>query len=102
LSNTRGGPRLWTAFAKLSPDLGDSHALQVGMSYAHNSQQQSAYVLDQPPGLVAPPVDLAGDGAGAVIAGSEWTRGRTGEGIAVATAAAITAQITSQAAKSLR
>lgn len=40
--------------------------------------------------------------AGAVIAGSEWTRGRTGEGIAVATAAAITAQITSQAAKSLR
>jgi glycerol-3-phosphate dehydrogenase subunit B len=28
--------------------------------------------------------------AGAVIAGSEWTRGRTGEGIAVATAAAIT------------
>ena len=69
LSDTRGGPRLWTAFAKLSPDLGDSHALQVGLSYAHNSQQQSAYVLDQPPGLVAPPVDPAGDGTGAVIAG---------------------------------
>jgi glycerol-3-phosphate dehydrogenase subunit B len=33
--------------------------------------------------------------AGAVIAGSEWTRGRTGEGIAVATAAAITEQIAS-------
>jgi anaerobic glycerol-3-phosphate dehydrogenase len=40
--------------------------------------------------------------AGAVIAGSEWTRGRTGEGIAVATAAAITEHITSQASKSLR
>jgi glycerol-3-phosphate dehydrogenase subunit B len=39
---------------------------------------------------------LAGNlfAAGAVIAGSEWTRGRTGDGIAVATAAAIAEQIT--------
>ncbi len=38
---------------------------------------------------------LAGNlfAAGAVIAGSEWTRGRTGDGIAVATAAAIAEQI---------
>ncbi|GAB4424395.1 MAG: glycerol-3-phosphate dehydrogenase subunit GlpB [Anaerolineae bacterium] len=38
---------------------------------------------------------LAGNlfAAGAVIAGSEWTRGRTGDGIAVASAAAIAAQL---------
>lgn len=40
LSDTENGPRLFTAFAKLSPDLGDRHALQIGVSYAHNSQLQ--------------------------------------------------------------
>lgn len=40
LSDTDDGPRLWTAFAKIAPDLGESHALQLGLSYAHNSQHQ--------------------------------------------------------------
>jgi hypothetical protein len=40
LDDTDNGPRLWTAFAKLSPDIGDHHALQFGLSYAHNTQHQ--------------------------------------------------------------
>jgi len=40
LNDTRDGPRLWTAFAKISPDIGDNHALQLGFSYAHNDQHQ--------------------------------------------------------------
>ncbi|NEX23071.1 TonB-dependent receptor [Thiorhodococcus mannitoliphagus] len=40
LGDTYDGPRLWTAFAKVAPDLGQNHALQVGVSYAHNNQHQ--------------------------------------------------------------
>lgn len=40
LGDTRDGPRLWTTFAKVAPDLGQNHALQVGVSYAHNTQHQ--------------------------------------------------------------
>jgi hypothetical protein len=40
LGDTGGGPRLWTAFAKVAPDLGDRHGLQLGISYAHNRQHQ--------------------------------------------------------------
>ncbi|NCA68879.1 MAG: porin [Sphingobacteriia bacterium] len=40
LGRTNDGPRLWTAFAKLAPDLGVNHALQLGLSHAHNSQHQ--------------------------------------------------------------
>jgi hypothetical protein len=43
LDDTRDGPRLWTAFAKLAPDLGYDHALQFGLSYAHNDQHQEAH-----------------------------------------------------------
>lgn len=34
------GPRLLTAFAKVAPDLGDDHALQLGVSFARASQFQ--------------------------------------------------------------
>jgi len=60
LSQTRGGPRLWTAFAKVSPELGESHALQLGVSYASNSQQQSGHLLGEPPGLWTPAVETTG------------------------------------------
>jgi hypothetical protein len=40
LGGTESGPRLWTAFAKVAPDLGDLHALQLGVSYAYNRQHQ--------------------------------------------------------------
>jgi len=40
LKYTEDGPRLWTAFAKISPDIGENHALQFGFSYAHNTQHQ--------------------------------------------------------------
>ncbi|NEV62494.1 TonB-dependent receptor [Thiorhodococcus minor] len=43
LGDTRDGPRLWTAFAKVAPDLGQNHALQFGLSYAHNSQHQEVH-----------------------------------------------------------
>lgn len=34
------GPRLSTAFMKFGPDLGDDHALQLGLSWAHAKQFQ--------------------------------------------------------------
>lgn len=40
LADRDDGPRMWTAFAKVSPDLGYEHALQLGVSYAHNRQHQ--------------------------------------------------------------
>ncbi len=41
LGQTQDGPRLFTAFAKVAPDLGRKHALQFGVSYAHADQQQA-------------------------------------------------------------
>jgi hypothetical protein len=40
LGNTAGGPRMWSAFAKFAPDLGERHTLEVGLSYAHARQHQ--------------------------------------------------------------
>ena len=40
LDATEDGPRLWTLFAKVAPDLGLDHALQFGVSYARNTQHQ--------------------------------------------------------------
>lgn len=33
------GPRLWTSFVKFGPDLGDRHAMQLGLSYVHGRSQ---------------------------------------------------------------
>ena len=46
LDGTDDGPRLWTAFAKISPGLGENHALQIGLSYAHNTQHQAVYTRE--------------------------------------------------------
>ncbi len=46
LEATQDGPRLWTAFAKLSPELPEGHALQLGVSYAHNTQYQLEEILE--------------------------------------------------------
>ncbi len=43
LGDTRDGPRLWTAFAKVAPELGENHALQIGVSYAHTNQHQEVH-----------------------------------------------------------
>lgn len=40
LGDTDDGPRLWTAFAKVAPEIGINHALQLGLSYANNNQHQ--------------------------------------------------------------
>ena len=40
LGDTKDGPRLWTAFAKIAPEIGVNHALQLGLSYAKNTQHQ--------------------------------------------------------------
>lgn len=37
------GPRLYTAFVKVSPELGYDHALQLGASYVYASQQQEVH-----------------------------------------------------------
>lgn len=42
LHETDDGPRLFTLFAKIAPDIGDNQALQIGLSYAHARQQQLA------------------------------------------------------------
>lgn len=44
LGDTQDGPRLWTVFAKVAPDLGVDHALQFGLSYARNRQHQEAQI----------------------------------------------------------
>jgi hypothetical protein len=43
LDTTKDGPRLWTLFAKVAPDLGLDHALQLGASYARNTQHQEVH-----------------------------------------------------------
>ncbi len=55
------GPRLWTAFVKVSPDLGYEHALQLGASFAHNSQHQEidAHAMEADP--AEPGTGLEGD-----------------------------------------
>jgi hypothetical protein len=47
LSDQEDGPRLYTLFAKLAPDLSFDHALQVGASYVHSRQHQEIH--DEPP-----------------------------------------------------
>jgi hypothetical protein len=39
----KAGPRLLTTFVKLAPDLGDSHAVQFGLSYAKGRQLQEVH-----------------------------------------------------------
>lgn len=43
LGRPRSGPNLWTAFVRFSPDLGYSHALRVGASFAHHRQHQEIH-----------------------------------------------------------
>lgn len=40
------GPRLGVVFAKVAPDLGYDHALQLGVSYAHHRQHQVIHEHD--------------------------------------------------------
>jgi hypothetical protein len=42
LDERASGPQLYTAFVKLAPEIGPNQALQIGLSYAHNRQQQLA------------------------------------------------------------
>ncbi len=43
LDDRDDGPRLGVVFAKVAPDLGYDHALQLGVSYAHNRQHQEIH-----------------------------------------------------------
>ena len=43
LGDTDSGPRLFTAFAKVAPEIGRNHALQIGVSYAHATQHQAVH-----------------------------------------------------------
>lgn len=47
LDDADDGPRLWTAYLKVSPDLGFDHALQLGASFAHSRQHQEIHSVDQ-------------------------------------------------------
>lgn len=49
LPEHRGGPRLTTAFVKVAPDLGDVHALQLGLSLAKARQHQQLIDEDETP-----------------------------------------------------
>jgi hypothetical protein len=40
LGISAGGLRMWSAFAKVAPDLGEQHSLELGLSYARNRQYQ--------------------------------------------------------------
>lgn len=54
LSAEKAGPRLFTAFAKFSPELGDDHALRIGFWGAHATQHQEVHdhTLEDPANLV--------------------------------------------------
>jgi outer membrane receptor protein involved in Fe transport len=39
----KNGPRLWSTFAKIAPDLGYHHALQGGVFYVHSRQLQELH-----------------------------------------------------------
>lgn len=56
------GPRLFTGFVKVSPDLGYDHALQLGLSAAYASQQQELHEDGAP---------QVGDGD-AWLLGTDW------------------------------
>lgn len=43
LDEADDGPRLYTAFVKVSPELGYDHALQLGASYVYASQHQEVH-----------------------------------------------------------
>lgn len=43
MEGEKSGPRLLTTFVKFAPDLGDSHALQFGLSYAKGRQLQEVH-----------------------------------------------------------
>lgn len=46
LSDQRDGPRVYSLFAKVSPELGYDHALRLGASYIHGRQHQE--IRDEP------------------------------------------------------
>lgn len=58
MSAAKAGPRLTTLFARISPDLGDRHALQVGLWGARSSQHQEVH-------------DHTAESAGAAVHGLE-------------------------------
>lgn len=60
LPDTRNGPRLLTAFAKVAPDLGDDHALQLGVSLVRARQYQQ---LQDPDGAPLSGDEFALDGS---------------------------------------
>ena len=47
LSDEDDGPRLFTGFVKVAPDLGYNHALQLGASVAHSTQSQLIGEIDE-------------------------------------------------------
>jgi hypothetical protein len=61
LSSREDGPRLWTAFARISPELGYDHTLQIGASFAHNRQHQEIHQHEELPGEEHAEVGLEGD-----------------------------------------
>lgn len=68
LSAPKAGPRLTTLYAKLSPDLGDKHTLQIGLwgAYANQHQEVHDHSLENPMSRVH-----ALEGKGKVW-GSDW------------------------------
>jgi hypothetical protein len=47
LGDQKDGPRLYTLFAKVAPDLGFDHALQVGASYVHSREHQEIHDVEE-------------------------------------------------------
>lgn len=106
LPEPANGPRLLTAFAKVAPDLGDDHALQLGVSVARARQAQQLvdpdgsglsgdeYALDGRETLYGVDVvykyDTPGeDGAGDLKVVAEYLLARTDMSVAAADAAAV-------------
>lgn len=72
LAGEKAGPRLFTAFAKLAPDLGDDHAMQFGLWGARATQHQEVHDESDPD---APQTCAAGGECVHALQGKSWLWG---------------------------
>ncbi len=74
---SQAGPRLFTGFVKIAPDLGASHALQLGLSGARALVHQQTWTGDQQRPLLPPATDLGTPSPDPPVPASESLAGKS-------------------------
>lgn len=75
LSGEKAGPRLFSAFAKFAPDLGDNHALQIGFWGARANQHQEVHDHTEEAGLASCQPLVAPESCVHALQGKSWLWG---------------------------